>query len=317
VAGLTEVDGLLRNDIVRRQGMSVVGLDPVAFGAATAGSADPLAIPTELARMDWGSTTGTETDPVPVIASTDLAGRARLAVGDLAFARVAGIETAVRVVALAEILPGSPRTPTFLVAPIGAMAVVFAGVQLDPTSYLVAGDASLGPALAAATAPYGDLVHVRDRDAAYRELHETPLIALVEAGMGVALVVGVGYAGLALLAGLTIALAVRRRDLHVLRTLGLGRGGISSTIVIEQVPLLLVALIGGGLVGVGLAMAIGPSVGLAAFTDGRPAIPMVVDPLATVAVGILPMTVGIVAAVLSSWFLRRTDLARAVRFNEG
>ena len=170
---------------------------------------------------------------------------------------------------------------------------------------------------AAAIAPYGDLLHLRSRDAVYRALHETPLIAIVEGGMGLALLIGVGYAGLALLAGLTIALAIRRRDLHVLRTLGLSRGGISSTIVIEQVPLLLVALIGGGLVGVGLALAIGPSVGLAAFTDGLPTIPMVVDPLATLSVGILPMAAGIVAAVLSGWFLRRSDLARAVRFNEG
>ena len=167
------------------------------------------------------------------------------------------------VVGVADVLPGDPATSTFLVAPIGAMQAVYPGVRLDPTSYLVRrGRRPRRPARAAAIAPYGDLVHLRSRDAVYRALHETPLIAIVEAGMGLALVIGVGYAGLALLAGLTIALAIRRRDLHVLRTLGLSRGGISSTIVIEQVPLLLVALIGGGLVGVGLALAIGPSVGL-------------------------------------------------------
>jgi putative ABC transport system permease protein len=230
---------------------------------------------------------------------------------------VAGIETAIRIAGIADAVPGDPSTTTFLVAPIGAMQQVFAGVRLEPTSYLVGGGPALGEALAGAIAPYGDLVHLRSRDAVFRELHETPLIALVEAGMGVGLVIAVGYAGLALLAGLTIALAVRRRDLHILRTLGLGRSGISSTIVIEQVPLILVAILGGAVVGVGLALVIGPSVGLAAFADGLPSIPIVVDPLGTLAVGVLPMAAGVCAALMSGFVLRRSDLARAVRFNEG
>ena len=55
----------------------------------------------------------------------------------------------------------------------------------------------------------------------------------------------------------------------------------------------------------------------AAVADGLPSIPIVVDPLGTLAVGILPMVAGVGAALLSGFLLRRSDLAHAVRFNEG
>jgi putative ABC transport system permease protein len=135
--------------------------------------------------------------------------------------------------------------------------------------------------------------------------------------MVVALIVAVVYAALGLVAGLTIVLATRSRDLNVLRTLGLSRRGLGWTLLLEQIPIVLVAMIGGSLLGVGLAVLVGPSLGLGALADDLPSLPIVLEPLTTLAVGVLPTGIGVLAALVAGWLLRRTDLARAVRFNEG
>jgi len=83
------------------------------------------------------------------------------------------------------------------------------------------------------------------------------------------------------------------------------------------VPLVLVALIGGAAVGVGIAALIGPSVGLEVFAGDLPEVSIAIDPVTTLAVGVLPMLLGIVAALGGAWALRRADLAGAVRFQDG
>lgn len=315
--GLVELDGTVRSEQVRRQPVLVQGIDPAGFAAVTAGDPAPFVLSAAFDRPPTAGVTGTAQDPLPVILSSELAAQAHVAEGETASVTIAGIAAEVLVVGIRPTLPGRPDEGSFMVAPIAALSAAYAGLHLDPTSLLVRGSPTAGPGLAAAVGPYGDLVHLRSRDAVYRLLHDAPLVTIVQAGVAVSLAIAVVYAVLALLAGLAIAVGMRSRDLQVLRTLGLSRRGLTTTLVIEQVPLVLVALVGGAAVGIGIALLIGPSVRLEVFAGDLPEVTVAIDPVTTLAVGILPMVLGILAALGGAWALRRADLAGAVRFQDG
>ena len=315
--GLVEVDGTVRTEIVRRQPTLVQGIDPAGFSAVVAADPAPFELSPAFARAPRPGVTGTPDDPLPVIISSGLAAQARLVEGQAAHLKISGIEADIVVVGVRSVLPGRPDAAAFIVAPIGSLAAAYEGLHLDATSMLVRGSTAAGPGLAAAVSPYGDVLHLHSRDAVYRRLHDAPLVTIVQAGVAVALAIAVAYAVLALLAGLAIAVGMRSRDLQVLRTLGLSRRGLTTTLVIEQVPLVLVALMGGAAVGVGIAMLIGPSVRLEVFAGDLTEVSIAIDPVTTLAVGVLPMLLGIVAALGGAWALRRADLAGAVRFHDG
>ena len=313
--GVVAKEARIRTDVVRRTQVRVDGIDPNGLAAVTSASPLPIGLPPTFERADWAGV-GTEDDPLPVVVSPDMAARGQVGIGARFDLAIAGIGAAAEVVGIREPLPGSPTDEPSVIAPLGALVAAYPGVTWAPTTYLLRGDLDAADGLRAAAAPYGDLIDIRSREAIFAILHDAPLVETLQAGIAVAIGVAVAYAALALLAGLTLILADRRRDLHVLRTLGLSRRDLTSSILIEHVPLVLVALVGGTLAGLGIAWLIGPSIGLEAYADGGPTPPLAIDPVATLVVGVLPTVLGIVAVSIAAILVRRADLGRAMRFQE-
>ena len=314
--GLVQTFGRLRTETVRRAPIRIDAIDPAGLAEVARDAPVPTALPAEMDRVEWPATVGTDTDPIPVTISADAAIRTGVGPGGIIHLTIAGIEATTTVVAVQEALPGSPTDEPSLTAPLGALAIAYPGVRWYPTSYLLRGGADAAPAIDAAVAPYPNLVDVRSREARFATLRDAPVVVVVQTAVSVAIALAAIYAGLAILAGLTLAIATRRRDLHVLRTLGLSSRGLAGSIVIEQVPLVVVAVVGGAVVGVFIAWLLGPSVGLEAYADGGPALPVAIDPLSTVLVGVLPTLVGVAAVVVATLLARRADLAGAVRFHD-
>jgi putative ABC transport system permease protein len=314
--GIVAKEARIRTGVVRRTEVRLDGIDPAGLAEVTDGSPLPSGLPAAFDRADWPATIGLEGDPLPVVVSPEVAARGQVGPGTTFHLMVAGIDATAEVVGIRDALPGSDDDESFVIAPLGALMAAYPEVTWSPTSYVLRGGPETLDAIVAAAAPYGDLVHISSREAIYEILHDAPLVATLEAGIAVAIGIAVAYAALALLAGLTLILADRRRDLHVLRTLGLSRRDLTSTILIEHMPLVLVALVGGTVAGLGIAWLLGPSIGLEAYADGGPAPAIAIDPLATFTVGILPTGLGIIVVSIAAILARRADLGRAMRFQE-
>ncbi|MEE6258247.1 FtsX-like permease family protein [Plantactinospora sonchi] len=132
---------------------------------------------------------------------------------------------------------------------------------------------------------------------------------------------GTGVAGAVALALLAVGFAVlaeapaRGRVLSRLRTMGLsGREG-RGLLVYELVPLVAVAVLAGGLVGVLLPRLLGPALGLAGFTGGLPA-RVHVDPLLVVGVLLLVVAALVTALGIESLVNRRMRLGKVLRLGE-
>ncbi len=130
-----------------------------------------------------------------------------------------------------------------------------------------------------------------------------------------------GAAGAVVLALLAVALAVlagapaRGTALSRLRTLGLSARQGRGLLVYELVPLMVVALLAGGLVGVALPQLIGPALGLSGFTAGVPG-RSTVDPLLVAAVAAAVVLAVGAALLVESATNRRMRLGEALRLGE-
>ncbi|GAB3965722.1 FtsX-like permease family protein [Plantactinospora veratri] len=132
---------------------------------------------------------------------------------------------------------------------------------------------------------------------------------------------GTGVAGATALALLAVGFAVlaeapgRGRMLSRLRTMGLsGRQG-RGLLVYELVPLIGVAVLAGGLVGVALPRLLGPALGLAGFTGGVPA-RIHLDPLLVVGVLLLVVVALVAALGVENLVNRRMRLGEVLRLGE-
>ncbi len=137
-----------------------------------------------------------------------------------------------------------------------------------------------------------------------------PLVAGVEQGM---LVGAVALALLALIAVVCTALAgsrERARYLALLRTLGVrSRFGLVLA-VLDQVPLMVAALVSGALAGVGTAVVISPALGLEFLTGGLPTPRLAIPP------ALLPQVFGGVVLVFAIGTLVEVLLRRRDRVSD-
>jgi putative ABC transport system permease protein len=130
-----------------------------------------------------------------------------------------------------------------------------------------------------------------------------------------------GTAGAVLLAVVTVGFAVlagaaaRGSALSRLRTLGLSALQGRSLLLYELVPLIGVAVLAGGLVGVVLPRLIGPALGLSGFTAGVAAGSRA-DPVLLAAVSATVVVAAGVALLVENAANRRMRLGEALRLGE-
>lgn len=300
-----------------RARIRLVAIDPAAYAGVTDGSPVVPAWPDEFLPAAAGSADGSPEHPIPAIASRSLpTGAPSLGPGDTARVRLGDRTLTLRVVDVRSAMPGLAPGGTFLIAPLDAVRSAAAG-SAEPNTLYIRARASAGADLSALVGTAGAVSpSLSSRHAWLAELRASPLVAVVEDGFRVALLVAAVYAGFAVVIGLTLTASRRTQDLAFLRTLGLsGRQALGVTIVEHGIPLI-IALVPGIATGIAVALLLESSLGLDAFTGSETPYRVQVDWPGIVVVAAALGVVVAAAIVIGTWLARRAPVVDALRVGE-
>lgn len=287
-------------------------------------------------RMPAALSAAPDGGPVPVVVSPAVAAE----LGGGGALTVQGRSYRIRVAAVADSVPGLDAGTRRFIA-VGWQALAVPPAQpLVPTRYLLSGT-GFDPAAVRAAADAGQreyylglLQRTINRDATEVSDAQLPRRAevttwaqhrrsLQDSGVNAVLsfTFTAGAAGAAVLALLAVALSVladapgRGRTLSRLRTMGLSPQQGRRLLIYELVPLIGVAVLAGGLVGVLLPRLLGPALGLETFTAGAAAGTRV-SPWLPLAALLLVAAALALAVTVESLVNRRMRLGEALRLGE-
>jgi len=306
--------GLFRGGQVRRGTATLHAIETGPYEAVLAGTPAAPAFPAAFLRRDWvPEQTGTEAAPLPAIVSADIAGSARLGVGDAFELAIPGGRGTYQIAQVRQRFPGMGSVPNLIVVPYAALEAAFPTRPLSPTTLFARGSPDGEAALRDAVAPYQRRLSMVSRPQLFTALHDVPLSAAVTDGLALALIVTLAYSALALACGLILALAARRRDMALLRTMGLRTRQVMALVLLEHGPVLLVALTVGVALGIGLSWLVQPGLQLEVFTGPGVDVRLRLDPLHLLALGVVPILIVATAVLAGAWLVQRGELAGAVR----
>jgi putative ABC transport system permease protein len=283
--------------------VQVAVVDAAALNRVVAASGAGVSLPPALVDARPGA------GPVPALVSPDVA--AKVSAGGKTTMNSRPYDFTVA--AVAETFPGVGSTSgRFIVLPLQALPDA---AEITPDEFLLAGDASAEALRAASTEGSAGDVTVTTWADHRRSLDQTGANEVLSFTFTTG---AVGATALALLAvGFTVLAGARVRGqvLSRLRTLGLsGRQG-RGLLVYELVPLVTIAVLAGGLVGVFLPRLIGPALGLSSFTSGA-AVRTALDPLLAGAVLVLVVAALAAALFVENVINRRMRLGEVLRVGE-
>jgi putative ABC transport system permease protein len=285
--------------------LPVAAIDPGQYAAAVAGTQAPHFPAGILARPAAGLGTA---GVVPALASPSavtLLGRATttLAVG--------GRTLTTRPAAIVDSFAALPDG-AFLVLPKWAVG---AGL-LAPGALVVIGQHLDGKALRAAARRVLPGGSVTLRSQVLSSLTSAPLprggyVALAQGAAAAA-----GFSVLILL--LSLVLGARSRDLTVARlsTMGLGRAQARRLAIVEAVPAILAATIGGTACALALVPLLGQSINLSAFTESLANVPVRADAAAVAASAAGLLLLALLTVSIQAFLASRRGAARALRSGE-
>lgn len=254
----------------------VLIVDPGQYGALTAGT--PAAqLPAGLTAQGGSGTPGT---PIPVVVSAQVAAQISAARPTMT---IAGVSFGTRVVAAVAATAALPGRTDFVIVPRWALQRAGAAVP-EPNILLLDGSVD-GAALAKTLASTAAGATVESRAAALDALTSAPFqsgtFRLLDLAMAAAAALGAG----ALLAGLALGAAAREQAAARLATMGLSRAQTDRLTLIEHLPSIAGALLGGAACTVAIGSLIGPGIDLSVFTGTTQAVPLRVDPGTLTAAG--------------------------------
>ncbi len=300
-----------------RTAVRLMALDVASYARVTGRTPAAIRFPSEMMMGSWQSgVAGSEEDPIPAVVSVALAARSGLGAGDTFQGSLGGVGATFRIAALIDRFPGMGTVSGFFIAPRDAVAVAFPLRDHATTVAYIRGPAELDDALREQLQAHLGEVRIVSRAERYAVLHDAPLVSAVTSGFGGALAIALVYSALAMAAGLTLALGARRPQLALLRTLGLKRRQMMGLILLEQAPMVIVALLGGIGLGLGISGLLSPGLGLGSFTGDLGAFDLTMDPLAILLLGVAPVVVVAAAVLGGAWLIGRSDLARATRMGD-
>ena len=285
-------------------------------------SSNRLRLPAALTRP------GGAADTVPALVSPDLAGE--FAAGGAV--DVQGNRYDFRIAAVNAEVPGiDVGARRFVVLPAQALPVpagqalrfnrfTIAGPGADPEALRRVGDAGQREHMTGAAGQPPAAWRVPPTTVTMRAAYRA---SLENGGVNrvLSFTFAAGAAGSVVLAVLTVGFAVlagapaRGVVLSRLRTLGLSAAQGRRLLIYELVPLLGVAVLAGGLVGVALPRLIGPALGLAGFTAGVAARSRLDPPLLAAVPAAVLLAIG-AALLVESAVNRRMRLGEALRLGE-
>jgi putative ABC transport system permease protein len=285
--------------------VGVVVADPARYSALVAGTPWPafppgLLAPPRAERSRAGS-------PVPVLVSPALASLARAGVGRLTFTYS---NLAIRVAGTISGTPALPGARAFVIIPAWAAPRLTAGAH--PNTVLLRGTAINLRALAATVARVLPDSRVLSRVAVAQATANSPLVRESDLVFDLAAAAGAACAAGAVLLGLMLSGRDRTRLASWLTAMGMTASQRRRLAILDALPLLLVAVLGGEIAGLAAGPLIGPGLVLSPFTGSDAAVPLRPDvvALAAPAAGAVILIVlaaaahSALAARVPAWVLR-------------
>lgn len=244
---------------------AVVAVDPARYSALTAGT--PAAqLPSGLAQPPDPRA------PVPVIASAQVA--ADFAAGSSMV--IDQVRVPVKLVGTVPATAALPGADHFVILPSWAPGR-YGIAPPGPSVLMLDGDinATTLTATLRRVAPGASLTQ---RATALSELTHAPFQADTFDTLDLSMLAAALLAIVALLSGLTMGARSREQALARLATMGLSRRQANRLVLLENLPALIAALVGGVVCTVAIGALIGPGIDLGVFTGTAQTVPLRVDP---------------------------------------
>jgi putative ABC transport system permease protein len=277
--------------------VGVVGLDPEAYRRVVDGTLVDPGLDAALATVATGpGAVGTPSNPVPLVVSGRLAGKIGLAPGTALTISLTGTAVPAVVSAVVPVLTGLPAS-TGVVVRAGDLRSLVPNRTLPVTTALVRAPPSAAGDIGRVVAPYAGQLEVASRADVLATIRSAPLAATIRDGFRLALLLSAAFAVVVIVAALAQSLALRAREVLILRSLGMPGRDAAWTVVAAVGLTVVVAMAAGLALGAGVAWLAVPDLGVERLAGtSAPAVP-VVD-ATSVLPGVLgPAVAGIVAVV--------------------
>jgi putative ABC transport system permease protein len=301
VATVLELTGSTGSAVGAGTQINVAVIDPGQYNAVLARTPAPLFPPADLARPPAGS-------PIPIVASPSAAALLRGS-GDVATINGSAVHVAVR--AELSSSPAAPAGQPFMLVPTWAAAG-----NLPPTMLLLSGPRIDQAALSAVVARMTPGTTVTFQAAVLADLASNPLpratyLAYAEGSAAAAL-----FSVLVVL--ISLLLGARTRELVDARlsTMGLSEWQSRRVGIVETIPLIVAAAIGGVLAVIILVPLISPQLDLSVFTGTTASVQVTPDvpTLALAFAGLVLLAIGtLIAQAVAA---HRRGIARLIRIGE-
>ncbi len=290
-------------------------IETTEYEAVTAGTPVQANLPQELLDAPRGTDFGKPTNPIPAIVSNRFTSN-QLVAGDTFSLTVFGRETTFIVIENREHFAGIPINRPFVVTSYDLLSASNPDRTFRATAMFLRGPASAFDVMDATLDDQSASARLTSRDEEYSEIHDSPLISGVAGGFRIGLVLAGAYSALAVIVALTVTANARARDLAFLRTMGLSREQAIGLTVVEQLPLVVLALAAGTALGVVVARLVEPGVNLQAFTGEGLPVELRINwiSIGLLGLGLVVTVAGAVA--VSSTLSRRASLGQALRLGD-
>ena len=245
---------------------------------------------------------GTPENPLPVMITTAWPREDRPSLGDVFQIAIGGNRPMVETVGLIDDFPGMPTRLPLIIADLESIRET-SPIPVRESLLFVRASRSAGPILTEAVLDQVSNARIDSRYDFFDSVARDPFIDWSRKALSLVQITSALFAAVTAAASAVIAAASRRRDHAYLRTLGTEIGQVRRISVVEQIPLLSMALVMGLVAGVTAGLAIGSALSLDGFTGGLVPEGRMVNWLAisaTVGVIALTMTIGTVTFFLVS-----------------
>lgn len=286
--------------------ITVRAVDAAAYASVVAGS--PIEPNWPSAFLDQPSD-----GPVPAIVGSGLAvGALRLSPGDTLRITAQGRGVQLQVVQVRSGLAGLAPGDSFVVVPYSWLEQAV-GREIPASVMWVRVPQEAVAAVNEQISAEADAIELASRYAAYDELRDAPLTRAVSTGFALAFGVSVAFAVLTILDAVLLSVGRRIRDDAVLRTLGLDGRQQTRLTMVEHAPPILLALLPGLALGIGVAYAVAPGLGLSALAGSSGDVPLIIDWVALATLSAALAALALSAVMVGSWLSRRTAIMNALR----
>lgn len=279
-------------------------VDPARYSALTAGT-PATQLPADLAEP------ADRHAPVPVIASAQVA-------ADFApdsSMTIVGVSFPVRQRGVATRIAALPGAGDFVILP--SWALTRYGIAPPPPSVVLLNGAIDATALTATVRRVAPGASLNQRAATLSALTHAPFQADTFDTLNLSMLAAALLAVVALLSGLTMGARSRQQALARLATMGLSRRQANRLVMLENLPALGAALIGGVACTVAIGALIGPGIDLGVFTGTAQAVPLRVDPWILALAGVAIAVTAAAALAGHTAAAHRRGVTAALRVGDG